>query len=253
MNEGSSMVSASAINMVTDILVVMSPMPIVWNLDLPKRTRIAVIFLFGLGFLGCFIGVVRIYFTVIVTMTKHKYDFTWEGYGMWITGLVELDLAIVSKEASFTIRYTNRYQICASVPSLKPLFVRPLSALSSKNRSGQEDDSTPSTVLATVGRSPFNERQHSIHYNRSFHVDDFDAPKEPDFTEMATEKHDWDDVFSFSFPLPIEVLPNNRVDPLRTSKPTRTQSLYSKNGDKWYEHREVPGSVLPEEDPTPLH
>jgi hypothetical protein len=95
-NEGANFVAASAINMLTDVLVVASPMPIVWKLHLPKKTRLAVIYLFSLGFLVCVVGAVRIYFTVRVTMSIHRHDITWEALGMWITGLVELDLAIVS-------------------------------------------------------------------------------------------------------------------------------------------------------------
>ena len=43
--------AAGIINLLVDVMVLCLPMPMVWNLQLPKRSKLALSCVFGLGFL----------------------------------------------------------------------------------------------------------------------------------------------------------------------------------------------------------
>lgn len=45
-----SELASNAINAVLDISVVISPMPLLWKLEMPLRNKVAVTVMFGLGF-----------------------------------------------------------------------------------------------------------------------------------------------------------------------------------------------------------
>jgi hypothetical protein len=74
-------------------MVVLLPIPSVWNLNVPRRQQIMVIMLFGAGFTVCFAGVVRSIYTY--KLTQH-YDVTWDAYPVWFSTSVELYVGIVS-------------------------------------------------------------------------------------------------------------------------------------------------------------
>jgi hypothetical protein len=123
---------------------------------------------------------------------------------------------------------------------------------SSQNLSTLRGGQTPSTVLGTVARDPFNDHKLSIRYTRSFQVDTFDVVSEAGITDNATERYDWDHAFPPTPPAPVKSESSVRMDPLRSSRPARTHSMYSKNGDTWYEHRDALSSAGLVDDPVPL-
>ncbi|PYH65352.1 uncharacterized protein BO88DRAFT_446217 [Aspergillus vadensis CBS 113365] len=108
-NYGAAVFSASVVNIFTDFLCTLVPMPLIWNLKLPARQRMAVISIFGLGIFVNVAGTVR---TVYVWKSMMaSYDTTWMGWPILVAGSVEINLAL----------------ICASAPALRPLigFVLP--------------------------------------------------------------------------------------------------------------------------------
>ncbi|KAH6654632.1 hypothetical protein BKA67DRAFT_658915 [Truncatella angustata] len=104
-NEAAHLLAAGIINTITDFVVVFLPMQTVINLELPRKQRIIVVGLFGAGFLACAAGIVRIYFSWIMTTTTN-HDTTWNSWAVWLASGIELYVGI----------------ICASIPAIKPFF-----------------------------------------------------------------------------------------------------------------------------------
>ncbi|OHE90602.1 integral membrane protein [Colletotrichum orchidophilum] len=105
-DESAHLLVAGIINTVTDFLVVLLPlalMRIVYADKLTSRQLTIVNILFGAGFLACFAGVARTYFTWIMTTEP---DATWNAWINWLVSCLELFLGI----------------ICTSIPSTKPFF-----------------------------------------------------------------------------------------------------------------------------------
>ncbi|PWY70255.1 integral membrane protein [Aspergillus heteromorphus CBS 117.55] len=103
LNDGAAVFSASVVNVFTDFLSTVVPMPLIWNLKLPVRQRIAVISIFALGILVNVAGSVR---TVYVWKSMiASYDATWEGWPILLAASIEISLGL----------------ICASAPALRPL------------------------------------------------------------------------------------------------------------------------------------
>jgi hypothetical protein len=112
---------AGIINTITDLLVVVIPIPIVWGLRLPLRQQIILVLLFGAGFMVTFAGCVRTIYTYRVSIS---YDQTWMAFPVWISSSVELYVGVVSNLISIKDFSNNRKQICASVPPTKKFFSR---------------------------------------------------------------------------------------------------------------------------------
>ncbi|CZR65357.1 related to L-fucose permease [Phialocephala subalpina] len=102
-SETKHLLAAGIVNTVTDLIVVVLPIPTVWRLKLPIQQQVIVILLFGAGFLVSCAGAVRTYYLYKVTIT---WDKTWEAFPVWLSSSVELYLGI----------------ICASVPVTKKFF-----------------------------------------------------------------------------------------------------------------------------------
>ena len=100
------MLNASIVNVILEFLTMLVPVPIIWQLTLPKRQRLAVIAIFGLGSVVCAAGALKTNY--VQTGIGESYDEQWDVYPLWILTAVEADVGL----------------ICASAPALKPLVVR---------------------------------------------------------------------------------------------------------------------------------
>ncbi|RDW64647.1 hypothetical protein BP6252_10298 [Coleophoma cylindrospora] len=99
-----NLLTAGIINTLTDFMVVILPIPTVYQLKLEPRQRMMVIVLFCVGFLVCFAGAAR---TVYTYLFSTSYDIPWTSFPVWISSLVELNVGI----------------ICASIPPTRPFFM----------------------------------------------------------------------------------------------------------------------------------
>jgi uncharacterized membrane protein YidH (DUF202 family) len=90
--ESKNLLAAGILNTVTDLVVVVLPIPTVWRLKLPVQQQGILILLFGAGFLVTCAGAVRSYYLYKVTTT---WDKTWEGFPVWLASSVELYVGIV--------------------------------------------------------------------------------------------------------------------------------------------------------------
>ena len=93
-NDQAHFLAANIINLVSDFLVVLIPIPVVMKLKMKARQRAIVIGLFSTGFVVCIVGVVRTIYAQILLMQPSN-DFTWNGAPVYISGAVELYIGIV--------------------------------------------------------------------------------------------------------------------------------------------------------------
>ncbi|KAF7944254.1 hypothetical protein EAE96_010656 [Botrytis aclada] len=96
--------ATAVIALVTDILVLIVPFWMVIGLKMPRKTKIAVVTVFFLGFLVTVVGTVRLAMMVTVFFNPPPYDST-RGIS-FITSAIEINLAIIT----------------ASAPALKPMM-----------------------------------------------------------------------------------------------------------------------------------
>ncbi|RDL34805.1 uncharacterized protein BP5553_07933 [Venustampulla echinocandica] len=97
--------ATSIIHTLTDLLVTLIPMPLLATLRIPRRQKIAVMSLFGLGVVVNIAGALRTYF-LFVTMQDKNGDMTWNGWPTCIVTVVEIGVGLVA----------------ASGPALRPLI-----------------------------------------------------------------------------------------------------------------------------------
>ena len=84
---------SGVINTITDFIVVLLPIPLVWNLRLATARRIKLISLFAAGILVCCAGIMRNIYTYRLTQT---WDPSWAASPVFITSTIKLDVGIVS-------------------------------------------------------------------------------------------------------------------------------------------------------------
>ncbi|KAL2825646.1 hypothetical protein BDW59DRAFT_161606 [Aspergillus cavernicola] len=127
LNTGAIVFSASVINIFTDVLTTILPLPLIWKLKMPTRQRVAVISIFALGIVVDVAGSIR---TVYVWKSMiASWDTTWEAWPVLLAATVEINLGL----------------ICASAPALRPLvtFFLPRLFGSSHRYGSNTRDRTP--------------------------------------------------------------------------------------------------------------
>ncbi|KAI9883188.1 MAG: swr complex subunit [Watsoniomyces obsoletus] len=95
--------SASALNVLGDMLVLIAPIPIIWRLQASTRRKWAVTSVFVLGGMVCIVSFIRLFYTRKVLQSL---DFTWDGWEGGILSVIEPNVGLV----------------CACLPTILPLF-----------------------------------------------------------------------------------------------------------------------------------
>ncbi|OHE92925.1 integral membrane protein [Colletotrichum orchidophilum] len=93
----------SSINLVTDIVIYVMPLPLLRTIPLPTRQKIVLMITFGLGFFTCAISVIRL---TTLKSSSTSNDITYHTVIAGIWSITELSCAI----------------ICLCVPTLRPLL-----------------------------------------------------------------------------------------------------------------------------------
>ena len=96
--------SQAGFNIASDIAILLLPMPVLYNLQMRRNKRIALIAIFSAGSVAVIASGVRIY-ALTIWSAPHA-DVPYEGAHILIWSQIEINTAIIS----------------ASIPSLKPLF-----------------------------------------------------------------------------------------------------------------------------------
>ncbi|KAH7329513.1 hypothetical protein B0I35DRAFT_448605 [Stachybotrys elegans] len=121
------MMTLSVANIMLDTAVLLLPVGVVLPLQIPRRQKISLLFLFATG---GFVIAAAIQRTVIMPPLLAAYDYTWLLSEQFIWSYVEVNAGI----------------LCASVPAMKPLFMRYLPWLvMSRLRSSQENSARYAT------------------------------------------------------------------------------------------------------------
>ncbi|KAK3299798.1 uncharacterized protein B0H64DRAFT_313827 [Chaetomium fimeti] len=97
--------SSTGLHMVTDFLIFLLPMPVVWTIRLPRRQKYILSAVFGFGFIVCFISILRL---LQLFRAQSDPDFTYVAAELSYLTAVEVNGAIV----------------CACVVVLKPFLAR---------------------------------------------------------------------------------------------------------------------------------
>ncbi|KAJ5144018.1 Major facilitator superfamily domain general substrate transporter [Penicillium bovifimosum] len=112
--------SSSPVNIITDIVILLLPMPLLTKMRLPCKQKIILVITFSFGFFVAVVDVVRIAFLQRAAISRSlevksihiqnagALDFSWYASLSFMWSVVEVNLSI----------------ICGCVPSLKPLVTR---------------------------------------------------------------------------------------------------------------------------------
>ncbi|EWC47153.1 hypothetical protein DRE_03522 [Drechslerella stenobrocha 248] len=92
-------------NLVTDVLVLLLPVPTLWTLHMPTRQKLMLVGVFALGIVAPLSAILRLIYIEKATVS---WDASWWCFELWIYTSLETHVGI----------------ICASIPSLKPLAVK---------------------------------------------------------------------------------------------------------------------------------
>ena len=130
-NEAADLLSASIISAVLDAVTAFLPTFLYWNLQIPRRQKVALGAIFALGYIVCIVAGVRSYYTWRV-FNSPTYDSTWESWPAWLLCVVEIQLGA----------------ICASAPALKVFLAHYFKVAASKIGSSR---STRESVLKKDG------------------------------------------------------------------------------------------------------
>ncbi|TVY80510.1 Satratoxin biosynthesis SC1 cluster protein, partial [Lachnellula suecica] len=144
----------AATNILTDVVIILLPLPAIMALKLSTKQKIGLMIIFMLGIFGCLVSILRLR---SIYTTSHSKDVPWDGVGSAIWSNIEVNVVI----------------ICASLPTIKPLvskiFPRLLSSTKSTGLSG----------TARTSRSGFGNTSKSIQLH------DFDLPPATETTIEA--------------------------------------------------------------------
>jgi len=132
----------AAFNIACDILVAVVPIRAIWKLQIPVQQRIALLGILTIGWFVCVVSLLRLHYLIV--FAGHMDDTTWYSSSLAYWSSIEMNLSIV----------------CASLPALKPLFVKLIPGFASHKASqGYEISSSRQTQsLGTKGRSHNSER-----------------------------------------------------------------------------------------------
>jgi len=89
------------VNISTDFLLALAPVPLIWKLQMPLRTRLSLVAILSLGIFAAVAGIIR---QLSSSQFGVPEPYIYDTYSIW--NFIELDMGIIA----------------ASLPALKPLF-----------------------------------------------------------------------------------------------------------------------------------
>ncbi|KAL8347491.1 hypothetical protein RB598_001023 [Gaeumannomyces tritici] len=108
----------NGLHVATDFFIFALPLPVIWNLRMPWRQKLAILALFALGFFVCTMAIVRLVLLIDTNLTPGS-DLTWNTASNTYWTSIEVNMAIA----------------CACAVTLKPLIVRRFPRLFGMDRS----------------------------------------------------------------------------------------------------------------------
>lgn len=84
--------TGSVIATILDFWMMLLPLPIAWDVDLPMKARIGILGMFLLGLLICVCVVLK---SICIHTLLHTHDESWVARPIWILSALELDVRIL--------------------------------------------------------------------------------------------------------------------------------------------------------------
>ncbi|KAF6823623.1 integral membrane protein [Colletotrichum musicola] len=131
----------AGINLVADFVIFSMPIPVINSLQLPRRQKRMLLFVFGLGFFTCIISTLRIRTLRVAADTQDPY---WDNVDAATWSFLEITIGILA----------------ACLPTLRPLFVTLLprffagSSLNLKSGGGPSRSASPYVQASQLDRRP---------------------------------------------------------------------------------------------------
>ncbi|KAI1851536.1 hypothetical protein JX265_012382 [Neoarthrinium moseri] len=119
-------------NLVTDICIILLPLPSLWKLRLPRAQKIALFCIFGIGSITCIISIVR-----LTTIKSDGSDFTYNS----------------STSACYSIAELASGITCAALATLRPLGNRLFPSIFSRSSGSTNQYNQNDKNLPTIGSS----------------------------------------------------------------------------------------------------
>ncbi|CAN9210265.1 unnamed protein product [Alternaria alternata] len=134
-NDNAARFAHGFLNMITDLMVALLPVPAIWRLQLVRRQKIALVCLLCVGWIVCIISALRI--QSLFVFFRHPKDPLYYAAPPIYWASIEQNLSIV----------------CACVPAMKPLVVRIVPAFTSFTKSLTRSGNGNSSVFGKYGKS----------------------------------------------------------------------------------------------------
>jgi hypothetical protein len=150
-------------NIITDFILALLPVPLIWTLQMKLRARISLVLILGLGTFAAVAGIVRQLITPDYLKAEPWID---DSYTMW----------------NFTEMYTGI--IAASLPGVKPLFSWFYDTALSRRPGNSSAYKSPNTL---------GYRKQSHPYDReTFALEPYAEGQTVQVTTLPKEKTEWD-------------------------------------------------------------
>ncbi|KAK3377461.1 hypothetical protein B0H63DRAFT_477246 [Podospora didyma] len=107
LSKGGVTFSNAGINIATDIILIVVPIPLLWRLQIPQKQKIILMCLFGMGTFACITSIIRLQSLYMIAIAPEA-EQSVKGVSIAIWSSIEINVGI----------------ICASIPALKPLAVK---------------------------------------------------------------------------------------------------------------------------------
>lgn len=151
LNQKALWFSNASLNIVSDIVVLICPMPALRSLNLPKRQKIGVMLVFALGGVTVVMSILRLHSLYVVSVST---DVSWDNVGAATWSMVELNTGIT----------------CACLPMLKSFITRFSPRLLGSSRHASTRD--PKTMGAYSRQTSKNPRTVPSQSHNSFYMAD---------------------------------------------------------------------------------
>ncbi|KAF2790309.1 hypothetical protein K505DRAFT_282840 [Melanomma pulvis-pyrius CBS 109.77] len=162
-NQSAMWFTNAGVNILTDFIIILLPMPVVRSLNLGQRQKQVLIIVFGIGGFGCIVSILRLHSLVAISnSTDPTYDnppaATWSS--------VEIDVAI----------------ICSCLPCLRPLLARYFPGIFSSHHR-----SRASAIPSAHGRQIAHEGTQLGRIDTKYSPGSSDAENRDDRIQVVTE------------------------------------------------------------------
>ncbi|KAK8113265.1 integral membrane protein [Apiospora sp. TS-2023a] len=179
--------ATSSLNIITDFTILLLPIPMFWNLQMPRRQKAAIISLFLAGGVVCIVAIVR---TVSMPKLWNSFDYTWLVVDQYVMCFIEIDLGI----------------ICACVCTIRPFFRKHLPYLMGSSPSKNKESGPHGGGVVGRRISPGVKKEDSLGSGDSYQLRKTGSTRS-NRVDGTTDGSSTDNLFPEDLSLPIQTPP----------------------------------------------